>query len=657
MLVNTVRRFVSITVLILFTSVGAFADGIPQWLSQASAGAVPAYEKDVPAVVLLNEQIVSLENDGKLVTTENFAIRVLTRDGRRFAIARAFYLASAGKVRSIDAWLIRSDKTTKEYTKQQVLDVIADDEDVYNEGRVKIIDATDDVDVNSIFAFSVVTEENPLFYQDRWEFQNRLPTIRSRYALNLPSGWTATSITFNAAEVKPTITGNSYSWEMQDLAPIPPEPMSPSVVNLSPRIVVNYSNQRTPQANSQVFDTWTDVSKWGTTMHDPFVIVDDTVAAKARELTANSKTEYEKIRAIGTFVQNLQYISIDIGVAHGNGYRPRPSNAVLTRGYGDCKDKANLMRAMLKVLKIEAYPVFIYSGDARFVREQWPSPRQFNHCIIAVRVSAETKAPTVMDHPKLGRLLIFDATDQYTPVGDLPDYLQGSFAVIAAGEAGGLSKMPIAPPENDLLERTVVATLEQDGNLQGTISEKALGQTFVAFRRETREYTPAEYRKGIEGWLTRGATAAQLNDLKYSENADASSFHLDIDFRAPKYGQVMQGRLLVFKPVVVSRRFGTSLTDAKRSSPIEIESSMLTETASFKLPVGFAVDEVPDAATLETDFGKYTTSYEIKGDQLVFKRSLRLSRTLVPAEKYETVRNFYLKIRDAEQAPVVLIKK
>jgi transglutaminase-like putative cysteine protease len=46
----------------------------------------------------------------------------------------------------------------------------------------------------------------------------------------------------------------------------------------------------------------------------------------------------------------------------------------LSRGYGDCKDKANLMRAMLRVLKIESYPIAIYSGDPTFVREEWASP-------------------------------------------------------------------------------------------------------------------------------------------------------------------------------------------------------------------------------------------------------------------------------------------
>ena len=71
---------------------------------------------------------------------------------------------------------------------------------------------------------------------------------------------------------------------------------------------------------------------------------------------------------------------------------------------------------MLKAVKIEAYPVLIFSGDPTYVREDWASPRQFNHCIIAIRVGNETKAPTVIEHASLGRLLIFDATDDNTLV-------------------------------------------------------------------------------------------------------------------------------------------------------------------------------------------------------------------------------------------------
>jgi transglutaminase-like putative cysteine protease len=636
----------------------AYADSQPPpWMRQAAAATIPTYEKDVPAVVLHDEQQVTLGTDGKLVTVENFAVKLLNREGRRYAIARAFYLVSAGKIRNIEAWLIRSDGTTKSYEKGSIVDIIADPEDVYNEGRIKLIDATGEVDTGHVFGYTVVSEDLPLFYQDTWQFQDRLPTLLSRYSLNLPQGWKASSITFNSSDIKPSATGSNYSWEMRNLQPIPPEPLSPAVENIAPRIAVNYSPDNAAQSVNRAFSGWLDVSRWAATLYDPQVVIDDSIAIKARDLTANAKTELEKIHAIGSFVQNMQYISIDIGVAHGNGYKPRPSNLVLSRGYGDCKDKANLMRALLKTLKIDAYPIAIYSGDPTFVREEWASPRQFNHCIIAVKVSDGTNSPTVITHPKLGRLLIFDATDQFTPVGDLPDYLQGSNALIIAGENGGLAKMPITSPETDLLDRNIEVSLSELGAINGTIREKTSGQTSAYFRREHRGLSASDYKKAIEGWLTRGATGAQLVNLTAKDKQANAGFDLDVEFSAARYGQLMQNRLLVFKPVIVGRRNAIILTEPKRTNPIEIDSNAMRETVTYVLPVGFAVDEMPNPVTLETNFGKYSTKYESKDGKLVLTRSITMNRITIAADKYAGVKDFFTKILDAEQSPVVLIRK
>jgi len=651
--------FPRITFSILFLAIlvsTAIASDAPAWMKQAMTASIPSYEKDVPAVVLRDEEQVTVGDDGKIVTTQNYAIKMLTREGRGMAIARGLYLVSSGKVRDIEAWLIRPDGTTKTYDKKSVLDIISDPDDVYNEYRIKVIDASVDSDTGAVFGYTIVSEESALFYQDSWKFQSRLPTVFSRYSLTLPAGWKASSTTFNAVEVKPQVNGNIYTWELRNLPPIPPEPMSPAIVNLAPRVAINYGPSDPAQTANKAFSSWTDVSKWATALHDPQIIVDDNVAAKARELTANASSEIEKIRAIGNFVQNLQYISIDIGVGYGNGYRPRASTTVLGRGYGDCKDKANLMRALLRALKIEAYPVAIFSGDPNYVREEWASPLQFNHCIIAIKVSDATKANTIIDHPTLGRLMIFDATDPYTPVGDLPDYLQGSWALIIAGSGGGLAKMPLSPPESDELDRDITVSLSETGEITGKIIERAKGQTSSQFRREVRGQSAGDYKKTIEGWLTRGASGAQLINVQSSDKG-VDSFDLDVDFKAANYGQLMQNRLLVFKPVIVGRRHSVYLTESKRTNPIELDSNMMNEKVIFNLPPGFSVDEVPDAVKLDTAFGKYVTSYEVKDGKLLFTRSMTTNRALIPANKYTLVKDFFSKIRDAEQAPVVLIRK
>ncbi|HXF43490.1 MAG TPA: DUF3857 and transglutaminase domain-containing protein [Pyrinomonadaceae bacterium] len=632
-------------------------DDIPSWLAAAQRMQIPSYPKNVKAVVLLNEQNVAVSNDGKLVSTKNYAVKILTREGKDEAVAIAYYLKSASKVTNLDAWVIRPDNTVKRYKKTDIADQISDPDDVYDEGRVKLINAEGDVDVNFIFAFTATIEETPLFYQDRFSFQDEKPTLLSRYVLTVPDGWKPVSVTFNAPEVKPVVTGNTYRWELTNLPPFPSEPYSPELYSLAPRLAISYMPQAVQQSVGKAFADWISVSRWATTLFEPQVVIDDAVAAKARELTANAPTELDKIRAIANYVQNLQYISIDIGVAYGNGYKPRPSNVVLSRGYGDCKDKANLMRAMLKVLKIEAYPVAIYSGDPNFVKAEWPSPDTFNHCIIAVKVSPETKAETVIEHPTLGRLLIFDATDPYTPVGDLPDYLQGSNALIIAGDNGGLVKMPETSPGFDRLERSIKVKLAADGGLSGTILEKAAGQTSATFRREHRSNSPSDYRKMIEGWLTRGATGASLLDLKTYDKEKDSSFDLEISFQVSRYGQLMRNDLLVFKPVIVGRRNSVVFSEPNRTNPIEFSSVALTETVSFEIPDEFLIDEIPEAVTLDAPFGSYSTKFEANGKTVTMKRSFSLKRVTLSPEKYKEVRDFFSKIADSEQTPVVLKRK
>jgi len=98
-------------------------------------------------------------------------------------------------------------------------------------------------------------------------------------------------------------------------------------------------------------------------MHRSSAVPDATVAAKARELTANSRSELDRIRAIAQFVQRCntsQSTSVSVGETVIALTRLAQ---VLARAYGDCKDKANLMRAMLKSVNITAYPIVIFLGD------------------------------------------------------------------------------------------------------------------------------------------------------------------------------------------------------------------------------------------------------------------------------------------------------
>jgi Domain of Unknown Function with PDB structure (DUF3857)/Transglutaminase-like superfamily len=653
-------KLIGLSVLMLTVVAGARAAGeeAPAWLQQAAKVTAPVYEKEVPAVVLQTEQHVTVNTDGRVTTVNTFAVRILTREGREYAKAIEFYSSDAGKIRELKAWLIRPSGVVKKYGKDETIDAIEDPDDIYNESRFKLIDGSDDAEAGAIFGYQATTEERSIFSQSMWPFQDRLPTLSSRYVLTVPQGWTAKSVTFNHAPITPAVSGTTYTWELRDLAPITPEPNSPRVTSLAPRLAISFFPPGdTQSANFKTFSNWSEVSYWLAGLHDPQANANEALAEKARQLTANAKTELDKIRSIASFVQSIRYISIDIGVSRGGGMKPHAANEVFAKAYGDCKDKATLMRAMLKVVNITSYPLVIYSGDPYFVREDWASPNQFNHCIIAIKVADDTQTATIVTHPKLGRLLIFDATDDVTLVGDLPEHEQGSWALLVAGESGSLMRMPVTPAESNILDRQVEASLSGDGSLSANIQEKAAGRWASGYRNEFRQLSRPDYQKAIEGWISAGATAAKVSKVEPTDDPVAGRFNLDIDFVAPSYGQLMQNRLLVFKPAMVSRRDSVPLTAARRTQPVVLKSNAYSETVRVKLPAGFDVDEVPDAVKLDTAFGSYMTNYEVKEGHLVFTRKLVQKATTVPVDQYNSVRSFFEKIRSAEQSPVVLARQ
>src|SRR5690606_14474586 len=105
----------------------------------------PSFEiRDVPAVVLRKEESVQIASDGTVIRTIRGAIRVLTKSGREYAYAQAVYTTDSDKVKDLDAWLIRKAGTVTDYGKKEAVDMALLTNDLYNEARRRVIDASND---------------------------------------------------------------------------------------------------------------------------------------------------------------------------------------------------------------------------------------------------------------------------------------------------------------------------------------------------------------------------------------------------------------------------------------------------------------------------------------------------------------------------------
>jgi uncharacterized protein DUF3857/transglutaminase superfamily protein len=644
--------------LILIAASGVSAKDIPAWVREAGQQAVKSdYPAKVTRVALLQEEHLAVDVDGKRVMTERRAIKIL-RISPRAPVAWREYNTKAGRIRDFRAWLLLPSGKEIEYAKDRVLDVaMTNDKTPYDEERAKMIECAPDAPPGSIFAYEVTEEEATIFTTHPYLFQESDPVLLSRFVLSLPAGWEARGTLFNHADVQPKVDGTTFTWELRDLPWIvDEEEHSPRFLAIAPRLGVTYFPTNAGKPELVPLRDWHSVSAWQAGFADPSAEATASIHAKSDELTSQAKTEIEKIRAIAAFVQQTNYVSVDLNVMHGGGYIPHPASQVLAKNYGDCKDKAALMRALLKAAGVDSYEVAIYAGDRHFVRPEWPSAMQFNHAIVAVKVSPETNLPTVLDVPKMGRLLIFDPTDPVTPVGGLPREEQGSYALVEAGLDGDLLKMPQLPPAANRIDRTVDVEWNAGGQVVAHMLTEYSGQSGSSMRYAARQGGADELKRNLERSFSRRLGGVTLEKITPADHAEADSFELAVNFNVLQFGQLMQGRMLLLKPGILVPDPDYLFLNKERKLPVNLSSRLRKDVVTIKLPAGFVVDEMPDPMELSSSYGTYRASWKTVGQSIRFEQLLEINDAVAEVAEYPRVKDFFDKVAGGQGAPVVLVK-
>jgi len=251
--------------------------------------------------------------------------------------------------------------------------------------------------------------------------------------------------------------------------------------------------------------SWDEFAAWYRRLADGSDAIDPTVKKTAAEVMAGADSRREKIRRAFEFVSSLRYIAIEIGV---QGFRPRTPARVLANRYGDCKDKANLLGAMLRSQGIDAEFVLLNRGS--FTDVTFPS-WQFNHAICRV--------PGVpgSDQPEN---LWLDATDSTAPFGFVPPGDYGREGLVF-----GKNKAEFRPVVTKNHEPSEIAdewelTAGADGGWSGVGKRMATGFAEDDLRKRFRGLAPAQRDFAIYDAAAKLWPGADFRDGAVSDMSD-----------------------------------------------------------------------------------------------------------------------------------------
>jgi hypothetical protein len=617
---------------------------------------LPAYDEKTDAVLLYSETNVTVVSPDKIRTQTREAYKILRPGGRqRGTIAVDF--GPQKKIKSLHGWCIPAQGKDYEVKDKDAIEVAPDTEggELIGDTKFKVmrIPASDP---GNIVGYEYEVEEHPLFLQDIWSFQKMDPVRENRYSLQLPPGWEFKASWLNHPEVKPTEAGNNtWQWTVNDLKGIRREPFMPPVRGVEGQMIVSFftSGGSGPNANID----WNMLGKWYSNLVGERVDASPDIKQQVAKLTASKTTQLQKMQAIGDFVQHdIRYVAIELGIG---GFQPHSAPDVYSHHYGDCKDKATLVRSMLRELGVESFHVVI--NDRRgSVTADMPAHNGFNHVITAIKLPDGISDPSLiatMVHPKLGKLLFFDPTNELIPFGQLPGYLQANYGLLVTPDGGELVELPQQPSAMNSILRTAKLTLDPSGTLKGDVRESRLGERASSERWRLRAVTKDTDRiKPIEELLSNSLanfhiTHASMENLQQTDQP----FGFHYSFESQNYAKNAGNLLLVRPRVIGSKTLGFLEGKESRKFPIELEEPTRdTDSFEITIPAGYVVDDLPPAVDADYSFASYHSKTDVKGNVVNYTRTFELKELSVPVAKADDLKKFYRIIAGDERNTVVL---
>lgn len=602
------------------------------------------------AVVLYAQTNIIVEPTGKLLSRQRTVLQIFRPDGLQYGTTQVVD-GPERKVTVLRGWCQTPEGKQLESKAQDIVDTgfqaaLESDRHLRTLGMKGLA-------VGSIVAFDVEQEFDSSRWIEPWRFQNLIPVQQAHLMLQLPPDWGYHASWLKHSPVVPVARGpGRWEWVVENVPGIEPERYVPALQGIAGRAVLSVD----PPAGQHI-DAWGDVGNWYSGLTEGRRLVSPEIKQQVAELTAGLPTVAAKMQALAQFVQqNIRYLAIELGIG---AYQPHPASEVFNRQYGDCKDKATLMCAMLHEIGVESYYVIVNTGRG-VITDTTPPGLDFNHVILAIRLPdgiAEESFAAVVKHPTLGPLLIFDPNNEFIPLGSLGNSLQSGYGLLVAPGVSELIQLPRLPSRANAIRRAAKMTLDGDGTLQGEVQESWVGEAAAMQRTERRLANQnTDQIKPIEARI--GSSFASVRILK-ADMGNPQRVDQPVIWRyslqAKGYAKIADN-LLILRPRVLGSKVVDFLESGKaRSLPIELEYPREdTDQFEITLPAGYMSDFLPPAVDVDYPFGSYHSNTELNGNVLRYSRTFILKKSSIPVEQAEDLRHFFRTIAFDERAPAVL---
>lgn len=468
------------------------------------------------------------------------------------------------------------------------------------------------------YTISPLGRENPYghYFAELVAFGGPLKCDLQRYVLRAPGNIHLSHAEHLVPKIDLQREGNQsvFLWERKDIAALIREPGSASWSEQG--AYVHVSN----------FDSWQALGKWYGDLVRPQFKLNPELENVVHEIVARHSNRLDLVAAIDELVlKSTRYVALEFGVY---GFKPYPVTQTYARRFGDCKDKASLLVALLREAGIAADIALVRTQRLGEIDAQPASASIFDHSIVYV--------------PEFD--LWLDGTAEFSRLRELPVDDQGAMALIIDADGNAvLRRTPTSSASDNYSRRTINARIDPDGSVHFSGATYVRGEDAPELRRQLE---PRDSKLGyVRDRLAQVLPAVEIRDVQ-SPQSPSESVSLNFNGELSTF----RGRRAVTLPSSwMERNYVTTLAATNsRHQDLRLEAPWTTaEEIHIQLPTGARVNGLPENQTIRTQFGTAQLEYQLHDRELTVLSTVQFSETRVSAAQYEAFRDFAAALEEA----------
>ncbi len=590
-----------------------------------------SYTED--AVTLVDNTLVRVQASGQTTRFEQLVVKVFSQRGVDVlrSLQVSTYSPGRQEVRVIRARITRPDGS--------VVDTFGDADRSVSEpwagmfydvhARVLSFPTLAPGDLLEVqFQVDDVAAENLLsdYWGDLVAVEGGTPKLRWQYAVEMPPGrplyWNEKTLAPGVkVSQEPSRDGRTvHRFSLARVPRLTAEPAMPGWSEVASTLSVS------------TYRTWEEVGRYYWRLIRDQLRPDASIRAAVEEALQGVDREDRSavVRALyGYVVSRTRYVALEFGI---HGYQPYPVDRVLARRFGDCKDKASLLHAMLEAAGVDSRIVLLRMRSLGAIPSEPASLAVFNHAILYV--------------PSLD--LYLDGTAEFHGATELPaaDH-QASILVVEPTGPSRFTTTPPATADGNVTDVRLEMALRPAGAAEVKAETRIRGTDAPAYRRSFQ--TLATRRTNLErawshafpGLSVGEVTADGLSQLERDVT-------LDFEMHVPRYAEVSSAGLR-FLPFPGNHNYLQGLAPlAERSRDLVLDGPTLNRFHFlYQLPRGYVVDELPQPITTSTPFGHAQFGCRAQAEALECTGEVAVTTARVSAKDYPAFRAFLTEVDQA----------